>query len=309
MKPNAIPFILLLFSYLTTFAQNQPPTVEQVRAAMQQEADQIKRPLEAVFRTEVRKIKSGTDSVAIQIYYPNNKQNLPILYHIHGGAFVMRALDENASRILCNRTGSVVVAVDYRVAPEHPFPASVDDCYAVWQWISRNAATIQGNDKKITLLGNSAGGTFAAVLQVKQQQNNEPKPPVALVLVNPGVDLRPTAPGIDYYGLVVGWYLNRADPTQPLASPVLDTYLKDYPKTLIITCEKDEIRQHGLMLAEKLKATGVKIQHTDLPKLPHLGADWGAASPLAKPAMEAVVQFLNSDKDVKKPVNPNKYAG
>jgi acetyl esterase len=289
-----LPYLSLFFCLLCHHLSAQTPTVAQVRQSMNHEAKQIAMPLEKVFRTEVRKIKSGNDSLAIQIYYPNDKKNLPILYNIHGGAFVMKALDENIARVLCNRTGSVVVSVDYRVAPENPFPASVDDCYAAWKWIAENAKSIQGDNKKIILVGSSAGGTFAGALQVRREQLGKSAKALALVLVNPGVDLRPTAPGADYYGLVVNWYLNGADPAQPLASPILDANLKNYPKTLIVTCEKDEIRQHGSLLAEKLKTAGVQAELLDLQGLPHLGPDWGAATKLAKPAVEATIQFINS---------------
>jgi acetyl esterase len=286
---------LSLFLYFwSSFTFAQMPTIAQVREAMSEEAKKVLTPLEEVFRTEVRTIKNGKDSVAIQIYYPNDQRNLPIIYNIHGGAFIVRALDENIARILCNQTGSVVVSVNYRVAPEYPFPASIEDCYAVWQWISQNAKKINGDSKKIILVGNSAGGNFTSALQVKRQLTSKPKPPIGLVLINPGVDLRPTAPGADYYSLVVNWYLNGADPSQPLVSPILDTNLKNYPRTLIVTCQKDEIRQHGITLSERLKVVGVNTQLVDLPELPHLGPDWGAATTLAKPAIEATISFINS---------------
>lgn len=287
-------FLIPLLSQFTTFAQNGPPTVEQVRASINQGIGAANTNLEAVFRTEVRKVWSGSDSIPIQIYYPNNKRGLPILYNVHGGAFVMSALDGNIARVMCNRTGSVVVSVDYRVAPEHPFPASINDCYAVWNWIDKNAGRIGGDNKKISLIGDSAGGLFIGSLQVKRQQEGHPARPLALVFVNPGIDMRPTAAGADYYRLVTGWYLHGADPTNPLVSPILGENFKDYPKSLIIVCEKDEIKQHGLALAEKLKAANVSTQVVDLPGLGHLAGYWGAANPVAKPAVDATVSFINS---------------
>ncbi|SFC13820.1 alpha/beta hydrolase [Spirosoma endophyticum] len=287
-------FITFLFSSLITFAQNGPPTVEQVRSSINRGGEQAKMPLESVFKTEVRKIWSGSDSISIQIYYPNNKRNLPILYNVHGGAFIMSALESNIARVMCNRTGSVVVSVDYRVAPEHPFPASINDCYAVWNWIDQNAERIQGDNKKISLIGDSAGGLFIGSLQVMRQVEGHPGRPLALVFVNPGIDMRPTAAGADYYALVTNWYLHGADPVNPLVSPILGENFKDYPPSLIIVCEKDEIKQHGLVLAEKLKAASVSTQVVDLPGLGHLAGYWGAANPLAKPAVDAAVTYINS---------------
>ena len=287
--------LVLLLVSLTTFAQNGSPTIEQVRGYMNRGMEQAKTPLVDVFKTEVRRVWSGADSIPIQIYYPSAKQKLPIVYAVHGGAFVMRALDVNVARILCNRTQSVVVCVDYRVAPEHPFPASINDCYAVWNWITENAERMGGDRQKISLVGDSAGGVFIGSLQVKRQQEGRPAPcPLALVFVNPGVDMRPSAAGADEYRQFTAWYLNGADPNNPLVSPILNDNVKDYPPSLIITSETDGLRPHGNLLADKLKGAGVATQLIDLPGIGHLAHDWLSASPKAQPAIDATITFLNS---------------
>lgn len=204
----------------------------------------------------------------------------------------MHALDGNVARTLCNRLQSVVVSVDYRVAPEHPFPASINDAYAVWNWIIRNAGMLGGDANRVSLVGDSAGGVFIAALQVKRQQEGRPEQPLAMVFVNPGIDLRPTAAGADEYRLVTNWYLNGADPNNPLASPILGDKFNEYPPSLIITSEKDVLRPHGLLLADKLKAAGVPVQLVDLPGVSHLAHQWGAVQPAAQPAVDATVDFL-----------------
>lgn len=293
--PIQLLFLLtLLLNSFRLFAQNGPPTIEQVRSALNRGIEQVKTPPVNVFKTEIRKVWSGSDSIPIQIYYPSANRNLPIVYNVHGGAFVMRALDVNVARILCNRTGSIVVCVDYRVAPEHPFPASINDSYAVWNWITKNAERIGGDRQKVSLIGDSAGGVFIGALQVKRQQEGRPERPLSMVYINPGVDLRPTAAGADEYRLVTDWYLNGADPNNPLVSPILNDKLSEYPPTLIITSETDEIRQHGVLLTEKLTKAGVPVKFIDLPGVGHLAGDWGAASPKAQPAVDATVDFLNS---------------
>lgn len=255
----------------------------------------MKAPQVAVFRTETRKVWTGSDSISIQINYPNDKRNLPILYNVHGGAFVWApALDMNIARILCMRTGSVVVSVDYRLPPEHPFPASVNDAYAVWNWIDQNADRIQGNQQKITLIGDSAGGLFLSALQVKRQQETSSLHPSALVFINPAIDLRPTAAGADHYGLMVNWYLHGADPNNPLASPILSSTFRDYPPSLIIVSEKDILKPQGITLADKLKEVGVEVQVIDLPGVDHLGHTWLNGHPIAQPAIDATVSFINS---------------
>lgn len=286
--------LALFLGSLPTFAQNGPPTIEQVRGYMNRGLEAAKTPPVDVFKTEVRKVWSGADSIPIQIYYPSAKQKLPITYVVHGGAFVMRALDVNVARILCNRTQSIVVCVDYRVAPEHPFPASINDCYAVWNWITENAEQLGGNGQKISLVGDSAGGVFIGSLQVKRQQDGRPNRPLAMVFVNPGVDLRPSAAGADDYQQVTAWYLNGADPNNPLVSPILNDNFNDYPPSLIITSEKDVLKPHGILLADKLKGVGVSTQLLDLPGVGHLAGDWLSASPKAQPAIDATVDFLNT---------------
>ena len=300
MKDKSIFAIIALFTALTTLAQrpvlaqNGAPTIEQVRGYMSQGINQAKTPPVSVFRTDVRRILSGADSIPIQIYYPSAEQNRPILYVVHGGAFVMRALDVNVARILCNRTQSIVVCVDYRVAPEHPFPASINDCYTVWNWIAEHAERIGGNRQKISLVGDSAGGVFIGSLQVKRQQEGRPAPPLAMVFVNPGVDLRPSAAGADDYRQVTDWYLNGADPNTPIVSPILNENVKDYPPGLIIVSETDVLRPHGILLADKLKKAGVATQLVDLPGVGHLAGDWLAGSSKAQPAIDATVAFLNA---------------
>jgi acetyl esterase len=247
-----------------------------------------------VFKTEVRKIWTGADSIPIQIYYPSAARNLPIIYKVHGGAFVMRALDVNVARVLCNRTQSIVVTVDYRVAPEHPFPASIDDCYAVWHWIVQHAGPLGGNRQKVSLVGDSAGGVFIGALQVKRQREGRPERPLAMVYINPGADLRPNAPGADTYRLMVDWYLKGANPDNPLVSPILNDNVRDYPPSLIITSETDEIREHGVLLADKLKGAGVLVKLIELPGVGHLAGDWLSATPKAQPAIDATVNFLNA---------------
>lgn len=285
---------LITLAQLPAFAQTGPPTIEQVRGYMSQNMNQVKASPVAIFKTEVRRVVSGADSIPIQLYYPSAERNLPIAYVVHGGAFVMLALDVNRVRILCNRLKSIVVCLDYRVAPEHPFPASIDDCYAVWNWIAENAERMGGNRQKISLVGDSAGGVFIGSLQVKRQQEGRPVRPLALVFVNPGVDLRPTAAGFDEYQQVTAWYLNGADPNSPLASPILNENLNGYPPSLIIVSETDVLRPHGILLADKLKKADVATQLVDLPGVGHLAGDWLVASSKARLTIDATVTFLNS---------------
>ncbi|MBD2700251.1 alpha/beta hydrolase [Spirosoma sp. BT702] len=280
-------------------AQDNLPTVQQIRQSFDLGYDTTTIvPKMDVFKTEVRNVWTGTASIPVQIYYPNNKKNLPIIYYMHGGAFVWSpGIDMHISRLLCNRTESVVVSIDYRLAPEHPFPATVNECFAVWNWVDQQAENLHGNRKKVILVGDSGGGNYLGAILYKQKSNK--LKPLACVYVNPAPDLRPTAPGIAPYELMRSWYLNNANPNDPLASPLLTPSFKHYPQSLILVSEIDGLKAQGVMLADKLKNAGVDTQLFELKGLDHLGFYWCNTNPIAKPAIDKVVSYINTVKTKK----------
>lgn len=172
-----------------TKAQNQMPSVEQVRNMIEGDVYALKIKAEPIFKIEERTIWSGIDSIKIRIYFPDNNKKNRIIYNIHGGALVACDLNthDNISRILANKTASVVVAVDYKKAPEFPFPTSIQNCEFVLQWIKNNTASLNGDANNIILTGDSGGGLFIASMAVKLQNNLGVK---KIVLINPAVDLR-----------------------------------------------------------------------------------------------------------------------
>lgn len=285
----ALSLFVVLFT--DTVAQNGMPTAEQIRQMISGDIKSFNISPEAIFRVENRSVWTGTDSIKIRVYYPDAGKGKRIIYNIHGGALVAGDLDthDNISRVLANRTHSVVVAVDYRKPPEFPYPASVNDCEAVLQWIRTHAASINGNEKDIVLLGESGGGLMITSLAAKLGKQLGVK---AVCLVNPATDLR--NPGNPIYQLVTKWYLNGKDPNDPLVSPIVATDFSYYPKTLIITSEKDELKPHGTALFDKLKAAGRNVEFLDLVNEDHLGGTWAANHPVVKTALERVVQFINS---------------
>jgi acetyl esterase len=288
--------ILILIYCITVLAgfaysQNEIPTVEQIRQGLSEEIKSFKIPGDNIFKIENKTVWTGTDSIKIRIYYPNNNLNNKIVFNIHGGALVACDLDthDNISRVLANNTNAIVVAIDYRKPPEFPYPASINDCEKVLAWIKQNAKSINGNSKNIILTGDSGGGLLITSLAVKLKNKLEVK---GLCLINPATDLR--NPGESFYGLVTKWYLNGQSANDSLISPIVANDFSYFPKTLIITCEKDELKPHGIALYKKLSDGGNKVEFLDIPNEDHLGGLWAANHPKAKMAIERAIIFIKS---------------
>ena len=286
-------FTIYFLTVLTSFAysQNEPPTAAQIRQGIAGEIQSFKIPGDSIFNIENRTIWTGSDSIKIRIYYPDSKLHHKIVFNIHGGALVAGDLDthDNISRVLANRTNAVVVAVDYRKPPEFPYPASIDDCKAMLDWIKQHATAIHGNPDNIILTGDSGGGLLISSLAVKLNTKLGVR---GICLINPAVDLR--NPGEGLYGLVTNWYLNGKSANDSLVSPIIANDFSYFPKTLIITCEKDELKPHGVALYKKLSDAGAKVELMDIPNEDHLGGLWAANHPEAKMAIDRAILFLNS---------------
>jgi acetyl esterase len=246
---------------------------------------------EQVHKVEDKIVWTGSDSIKIRLYYPGANKNLRIIYNIHGGALVAGDLEthDNISRVLANRCNAIVVAVDYRKPPEAPYPSGLDDCMAVLNWIRINAKSFGGDGNNIIFLGDSGGGLFATSMQIRLQRTFIP---LAIILVNPAVDLRNIQNPI--YQLVASWYLNGRNASDSVISPTLAANVSFFPPTLIVTSEKDELKEQAVNFYNKLIGAGVKTQWLDLPAQDHLGGLWAANHPEAQKAINETVRFINS---------------
>jgi acetyl esterase len=228
---------------------------------------------------------TGDDAAptTLRVYRPHGplpggrrrEDGLPIVLNYHGGGGSLGNLDQ--SDWLCAwvaaRVGALVVSVDYRLAPEHPYPAGRDDGYAALVWAVRHAEALGGRADRVAVMGDSAGGNLAAVVAMMAR---EAGPAVdAQILIYPVVDLTLDAPSTAAYER--GPLLTRADmdvfranylgpdgdPTDPLCSPLLAADHSGLPRALVLTAQVDPLHDDGVAYAQRLRAAGVPVRHSD----------------------------------------------
>jgi cation diffusion facilitator CzcD-associated flavoprotein CzcO/acetyl esterase/lipase len=208
-----------------------------------------------------------------RLYRPASDGPHPIVAYFHGGGWVLGGHDSDdpLCRDLCRRSDTVVVSVDYRHAPEHPFPAAAEDAYAAVQWIAANAAGLGGVPGQVAVAGWSAGANIAAVSCQLAREAGDPDI-AGQLLLTPVTDCDLTRGSFvengDGYVLtapLMEWFWNHyadpADRTDPKASPLRAADLSGLPPAFVVTCEFDPLRDEGIAYAEAMRAAGVPVEH------------------------------------------------
>lgn len=222
-------------------------------------------------------IPGPASPLKIRSYRPiRSKTNdiLPALVYYHGGGCVIGDLDTHdvLCRELSNLANIAVLSVDYRLAPENPFPAAADDCISATQWIHQHADQLNIDKNRIAVGGDSAGGNLAAVVCIALRDANDFQP-VFQLLIYPMTDARAQTPSMTSNGQgylltkdAVAYYHNHYIPNHVdrldwKASPLLANDLSNLPPALIITAGYDPLRDEGLYYADKLSTAGVPTQY------------------------------------------------
>jgi acetyl esterase len=248
-------------------------SAQEMRAGMREMAA-MKGPGEPVAGVENRTIAGPGGEIPVRVYQPEGDGPFPLLVWFHGGGWVLGDLDtaDNVCRALTAKAGIVVLSVDYRLAPEHPYPAGVDDAYAATCWAAAHAHDLGGDPARLAIGGDSAGGNLATVTAIQIGRRGGPALRYQL-LVYPVTDGRMSHPsyvenaeGYQLTAEAMAWffeqYLPDGDPEDPLVSPIhasLDD-LVGLPPTLVITAEYDPLRDEGEAYAFRLEQAGVPVK-------------------------------------------------
>lgn len=223
--------------------------------------------------------------INLRLYRPaqvSAEDVLPCLVFMHGGGWVLGSLDSHDS--LCcrisNKASCCVISIDYRLAPEYPFPAAVEDCVDAYKAITAGAATLKIDPNRIAVGGDSAGGNLAAVLALMGRDGIVPSP-IQQTLIYPVVDIdqslddyKPNSNGMLLTGATMVYfrdhYIPKAiDRKDWRASPLKSNSLANLPPTLVIICGHDPLSTEGLAYADRLELEGVKVTLLRLSDQPH----------------------------------------
>jgi acetyl esterase len=254
---------------------------------------------------ENRKIPGPAGEIPLRIYQPHGAGVKPVLVYLHGGGWVIGTLDsyDATCRELAQGAGCVVVAVDYRLAPEHRYPAAPADCYAALQWVAANAASFGADAKRLAVGGDSAGGNLSAV--VSQMARDKGGPAIRFqLLIYPVTDADFTrgsyvdnAEGYLLTTASMHWFWDHYIPhpaqrAEPYASPLRAADLSGLPPAWVCTAEFDPLRDEGEAYAKRLQAAGVSTQLTRFDGLIHGFISMGLVAPRAQAAVDEAVAAL-----------------
>lgn len=244
---------------------------------------------------------SGPDeSIPIRVYEPTGEGPFPLLIWIHGGGWIRGDLDmdDDWCRTFANEVNCVVVAVDYRLAPETPFPGPLKDCYAAATWAQKHADVLNGDPNRLAIAGESSGGNLAAAVTLMAQDRDAPSfcfQLLALPITNHSFDTPSYIEKAENYGLTrtdMQWcweqYLrDDIDGSHPYASPLQARDLSDIPPTTVMTAEFDPVQDDGRQYAERLETAGVSVTHRDYAGMYH--GFLTDPKPYAKAAMDDMI--------------------
>lgn len=248
----------------------------------------------AVASVQDTTVPGAQGPVPARIYRPEGAGPLPTVAYFHGGGYVLGSLDthDNMCREICRGAQVVVVSVDYRLAPEHPFPAGIEDAVAATRWIAAHAHEL-GGTATVAVAGDSAGGNFCAV--VAQQLRDTDTPLAAQFLIYPAVDhaaatypsAEQNATGYFLEAETMAWFYNHyagtwADPMDPRLAPLQSPSLANLPPAVVVTAEFDPLRDQGAAYAEALRAAGSHAELIEGPGMIHGFFDMGRWSPGAQ---------------------------
>lgn len=263
---------------------------------------------EPIFRTEDRRIPGPGRAIGLRIYTPRETgpgEKPPVLVWFHGGGFVIGDLDthDSACRMLANQADCLVVSVDYRLAPEHKFPAAVEDCEAALKWVSLHVAEIGGDPARIAVGGDSAGANLATVVAILARNAGHPKI-VFQLLIYPCTAPEPEtashrkfAEGYVLTRNTITWFYrqylrSRRDESDFRFAPLLTDDLSNLPPALVLVAGYDPLRDEGVDYARRLIEAGNNVRLSNYEGMIHGFYLMGGAVDAARRAVAESAQAL-----------------
>jgi acetyl esterase len=274
-----------------------------------------------VFKEIDTLVASDKHNVPIRIYYPTRasvKTPTPVIIFIHGGAFMYGSIEEYemAVKKLAKITNKIVISVDYRLAPEHPFPSALNDVTAVKDWVLENMGSIGGKGEKIILIGDSAGANLATVLALKSRDENRNDILCQILYYPPTTFVEDEFPSRQYFlrderrtyllteelllKTTESYLADTSLKTDPYVSPLLADLSGDLPPALIFTAQVDPLRDDGQRYAEKLTDAGQQVTYIEYEGILHGFLNLYMIFPEGKTSMKVARDFI---KDVNNGTN------
>ncbi|WP_293235088.1 alpha/beta hydrolase [Mycolicibacterium sp.] len=254
-------------------------------------------------------IPGPAGAIPVRHYTPVNTQGSePLLVFFHGGGFVVGDLDthDDLCRLMCRDAGVHVLAVDYRLAPEHPAPGAIEDCYAAYRWALEHAAELGADPSRVAVGGDSAGGNLSAVVSRLARDEGIALPALQLLLypaTNFAGDTRSKTLFADGFFLTkmdMDWFRDNylagsvLDVDDPRISPLLADDLSGLPPALVLTGGFDPLRDEGNQYADALAAAGVAVDHRQFGPLVHAFANFFPLGGASATATAEVVSALRA---------------
>ena len=253
-------------------------------------------------------IPGPAGDIPARVYKPGSDSGLPVLIYFHGGGYVIGSLESHdcVCRTLCVEANCIVVAVDYRLAPEHKYPAAIDDCWAATRWLAENAGSLGGDIDRVAVGGDSAGGNLAAVVCLKAKAAGGPRL-VHQLLIYPGTDMSCSFASHETFGQgyrltneLIDWFYALyfeadSDINHWQASPLNADDLSGLPPALVLSAGFDPLQDEDKAYADKLAQAGVQVKYSHYETMLHGFIAMPGALDQAKEALsECAVELRNA---------------
>ena len=299
------PQLAAMFAGSENWPSVRSQSVPDLRAAVRAASIQIPGPAVSLAAVADRTIPGPAGEIPVRIYTPEGEGPFPVITYFHGGGFVVGDLDtqDMIARGLCAGTDSVVVSVDYRLAPEHRFPASFEDGWAALQWVGENAAEIGGDPQRLAVAGDSAGGVIASAAALLARDAGAPRLCAQINWYGPGIHPIPDGGSAEEFkdGPVLRlddahyfWELHirdESDYDDMRASPMKAKSHEGLAPAFIASAECDPIRDAVEAYAPVLRDAGVEVEMKRYPGMVHGFVSWLGFLPGAQEAMADACAF------------------